>query len=132
MEHDGSLSRNDYYFGDNHSFNSTIFDTVAAHFGPDTISIEQAAAARSDRVKAARAANPDFELSDSGENFSFLETALYLRLFGHGTEGNANTEWVEILFREFPWRTCLFPFFSFLFLFFFFFPFLFSARVSFC
>jgi hypothetical protein len=100
MEHDGSLSRNDIYFGDNHSFNQAIFDTVAAHFGHETISIKQAGVARSERIKAARAANPDFELTDDGENFSRLETALYLRLFGHGTEGHARTEWVEILFRE--------------------------------
>ena len=32
IEHDGSLSRADIYFGDNHSFNATIWDSVAALF----------------------------------------------------------------------------------------------------
>lgn len=101
IEHDGSLSRNDIFFGDNHSFNETIFNTVAAHFGPYTISIKQAATARTSRIAAARAVNPEFEFVADQDQFSQFETALYLRVFGHGVEGNARTDWVNILFRKF-------------------------------
>lgn len=104
LEHDGSLSRDDTNSGDNHSFNATIFRTTAAHFGRDTISISDAAAARSARVAAAKKANPAFNLTDTEEFFSFAETALYMRVFGRGTEGHARTKWVEVMFCE-----CLHP-----------------------
>lgn len=100
IEHDGSLSRNDIYFGDNHSFNRTIFNTVAAFFTKDVISITTAAKARKSRLASARAANPAFNFTAREERFSQFETALYLAVFGNGTEGNAKTKWVEIMFRE--------------------------------
>ncbi|KAM5350049.1 hypothetical protein ACJ41O_006554 [Fusarium nematophilum] len=100
IEHDGSLSRNDIFFGDNHSFNRTIWNTVASHFTQSTISIETAAAARKQRLQAAAAANPAFSLSADGVRFSFIETALYLSVFGSVENGNAVTEWVKVLFEQ--------------------------------
>lgn len=100
IEHDGSLSRGDTFFGDNHSFNEAIFSTVAAHFGPHTISIKQAATARTSRIAAARALNPEFTFGPDQDQFSQFETALYLRVFGRGIEGDARTDWVETLFRK--------------------------------
>lgn len=31
LEHDTSLSRGDVYFGDNHTFNQTVFDQILAY-----------------------------------------------------------------------------------------------------
>ncbi|KAM0269064.1 hypothetical protein ACHAQH_009829, partial [Verticillium albo-atrum] len=98
IEHDGSLSRNDIYFGDNHSFNRTIWDSVASHFTNRTISIQTAAAARKARLQAAAAANPEFNLNADGVQFSFIETALYLSIFGNVNDGNAVTKWVRVMF----------------------------------
>ncbi|KAI4108926.1 MAG: hypothetical protein LQ339_002044 [Xanthoria mediterranea] len=95
-EHDGSLSRNDLYFGDNHSFNQTIWNTVAAHFHHDTISILVAARARQDRVTAAEAINPQFAASDIS---SFGESALYLKAM-RGQNNATKTKYVQIFFRE--------------------------------
>lgn len=100
IEHDGSLSRNDVRFGDNHSFNPRIFNSVAKFFGKDVISITAAAKARKARIAAARAANPAFVFGAGEDQFSQFETALYLAVFGKGTEGNAKTKWVEVMFRE--------------------------------
>jgi len=100
IEHDGSLSRNDIYFGDNHSFNPKIFDTVAAYFTSATISIETAAKARAARISAARKANPTFNFTASQNQFSMFESALYLRTFGSAGKGNANTKFVQVMFRE--------------------------------
>lgn len=100
IEHDGSLSRNDFYLGDNHSFNQTIWNSVASHFNQSTISIETAAAARKARLQAAAAANPHFSLPAAGAQFSFIETALYLSVFGSVQDGNAVTEWVKVLFEQ--------------------------------
>lgn len=100
IEHDGSLSRNDVYFGDNHSFNQTIWETVASHFTEPTISIQTAATARKERLQAAAAANPEFSLSADEAKFSFIETALYLSIFGNTEDGNATTEWVKVMFGK--------------------------------
>lgn len=95
-EFDGSLSRNDLYFGDNHSFNQTIWNTVAAHFHHDTISIPVAARARLDRVTAAEAINPNFTASNVT---SFGTSALYLQVM-RGQYNATKTKYVQIFFRE--------------------------------
>ncbi|KAF4454041.1 chloroperoxidase [Fusarium albosuccineum] len=100
LEHDGSLSRNDIYFGDNHSFNETIWESVVSHFTEETISIETAAAARKERLQVAAAANPEFSLPADLVQISFIESALYLSVFGNIEDGNAVTEWVKILFEQ--------------------------------
>jgi hypothetical protein len=79
---------------------------VAAHFTAKEISIPVAAKARTDRVAAARAANPKFNFTAREDQFSLFESALYLRTFGKGTEGNARTDWVKVMFC----MCCLFPF----------------------
>ena len=100
IEHDGSLSRNDIFFGDNHSFNWAIWKSVSAFFTEATISVSTAAKARAARLKAAAAVNPEFNFTAQDTQNSLFETALYLRVFGNGTQGDARTEWVRILFGK--------------------------------
>jgi hypothetical protein len=100
IEHDGSLSRADIFSGDNHSFNPAIWSSVAAFFTEPTISIATSAAARKARLTAAATVNPAFNLTADGARFSFIESALYQSVFGDPVEGNAVTEWVNVLFRE--------------------------------
>lgn len=100
LEHDASLSRNDFYFGDDHTFNRAIWRRTAAHFTSSTISFATAAAARSDRIAAAAAVNPQFNMTASEHTNSYFESALYMAVFGNLTTGNAVTEWVEILFTQ--------------------------------
>ncbi|KAM7220109.1 Chloroperoxidase [Rhypophila decipiens] len=101
IEHDVSLSRNDIYFGNNLAFNPKIFAPVAKIlFARDKISIETAAKARRARITAAAAANPTLNFTTSEDRFSQFESALYLGVFGTGTEGNAKSRWVEVMFRE--------------------------------
>ena len=84
------------YFGDNHSFNKKIWNTVAAHFRSDTISIPVAARARKHRFAAAKAINPKFTPSIVS---SMGETALYLKAM-RGQDRETKTKYVQILFRE--------------------------------
>lgn len=100
IEHDGSLSRADIYFGDNHSFNSTIWGTVASYFTEDTIDVPTAARARAARLAAAAKENPEFNMTSSGVNFSLIESALYLSVFNNGSSSTAVTEWVKVMFRK--------------------------------
>ena len=102
IEHDGSLSRKDTRFGDNHTFAPEVWATVASHFKQDKISIETAALARKNRLADAAKANPEIELTPDAIRFSFIETSLYLYVFGENTDGNARTDWVRTLFGKFP------------------------------
>ncbi|KAL8787196.1 MAG: hypothetical protein Q9195_007887 [Heterodermia aff. obscurata] len=95
-EHDGSLSRNDLFFGDNHSFNKSIWATVASHFHAPTISIATAAQARKERFAAAQALNPTFT---PNLNASLNETPLYLKAM-QGRDNATKTEYVRIFFEE--------------------------------
>lgn len=102
IEHDASLSRNDVYFGNNFAFNPKIFAPVAKIlFAKDKISIETAAKARRARIIAATAANPAINFTAGEDRFSQFESALYLGVYGKGTEGNAKSKWVEVMFRRF-------------------------------
>ncbi|KAK3387742.1 Chloroperoxidase [Podospora didyma] len=102
IEHDSSLSRNDVFFGDNHRFDEVIYATTAAGLsaGGPVVSIATAARVRRARNRAARAVNPQFEFTPREDTFSQFESALYLAVFGNGTQGDAPMRWVDIMFRE--------------------------------
>lgn len=95
------MTRNDAFFGDNHTFSPEIWASVSAHFGDrEVIPIATAAEARKARVAKAAEENPEFNLTSNHVRFSFIETSLYLYVFGDGLEGNAKTEWVRVLMGE--------------------------------
>ncbi|KAL8888667.1 MAG: hypothetical protein Q9215_003936 [Flavoplaca cf. flavocitrina] len=94
--HAGNLSRNDLFFGDNHSFNEKIWKITAAHFRDDILSLGTAGTARKERYAAAEALNPEFTPSIVS---SLGETALYLKAM-QGQDDETRTEFVQILFRE--------------------------------
>jgi hypothetical protein len=104
LEHDASLSRNDFYFGNDHSFNGMIWGQTASHFTNSTISFANAAAARSTRIAAAAAVNPQFNMTATEHTNSYFESALYIGVFGNLRTGNAVTKWVEILFSKFAYQ----------------------------
>ncbi|KAH7632509.1 Peroxidase, family 2-domain-containing protein [Sordaria sp. MPI-SDFR-AT-0083] len=102
IEHDGSLSRGNVSMGDNHTFSPEIWATVLQVIGDDErISIETAAKMRGFRIAEGPKLNPEgFKMSSEDLRFSAIETALYLRVLGRGTEGGAKTRWVRVMFEE--------------------------------
>lgn len=101
LEHDGSLSRGDTYFGDALSFNQTIWAEVAAWFTSDTIDITTAAKARAARVVTAALVNPIFSIPAAVASNGYFETALYLVTFGQKLVGNAPTSYIKALFGQY-------------------------------
>ncbi|KAF5704098.1 chloroperoxidase [Fusarium mundagurra] len=90
--------------GNNGTFN---LDDLNKHGGQyrsidceDTIPIATAVKARKECLKAAAAVSPEFSLPADLAHFNFIETALYLSVFGDFKDGNAKTEWVKTLFRK--------------------------------
>ena len=100
LEHDGSLSRLDAYFGDNHDFDQGVFDQTKAYFTDETIDLQTATNARLARVLTSNYTNPTFSLSTIGTEFSFGETAAYIGILGDGAQGTVNRSWVEYFFGK--------------------------------
>lgn len=102
IEHDASLSRDDYYFGDNHSFNESVWQSVLDYFeDADIVSLKAAAKARYNRVKTQSEQNPEFTYSAKNMVISYTETAQYLSVFGDPITGRPPVEWVKIFFGEY-------------------------------
>src|ERR1700742_129490 len=88
-------SRGDYYFGDDHTFNQTIFDETRSYWTAPVIDVQIAANARLARVHTSNATNPNFTLTTTGTQFSFGETAAYIIVLGNRTSGTVPRAWVE-------------------------------------
>lgn len=93
-------SRGDYYFGDDHTFNQTIFDETRSYWIVPIIDVEIVAKARLARVHTSMATNPTFSLTKTGTQFSFGETAAYIIALGDRTLGTVRRAWVEYLFSK--------------------------------
>ena len=97
IEHDNSLSRGDYFFGDNHSFNETIYAETSVWFHDPIISLPQAVLALQSRIETSRKTNPHFFFDLDG---STATTASYLSVFGDTLKGEARRDWVNYFFRK--------------------------------
>ncbi|KAI0593322.1 Chloroperoxidase [Biscogniauxia sp. FL1348] len=85
LEHDGSFSRPDFYFGDVLLFNETIFNETRAYWTGDMVNVQMAANSRLARIRTSRETNPTYSLSELGEVFSAGEAAAYLIVLGDNT-----------------------------------------------
>jgi hypothetical protein len=100
LEHDASLSRVDYYFGNPQPFNQAIFDQTRSHWTADIITVTMAANARYARVQTSNKTNPTFGLSELGSAFGYGESAAYIGLLGDKTSGTVAKKIVEYLFEN--------------------------------
>ncbi|KAF2690653.1 Cloroperoxidase [Lentithecium fluviatile CBS 122367] len=101
LEHDASLSRADYYFGqDPYTFNKTVFAETRSYWHGPIIDLEMAAASRLARVRTSNATNPTYTLSPLGSGFSVGETAAYILILGDRVRGTVRKDLVEYLFEN--------------------------------
>jgi len=104
IEVDGSLPRNDIFFGDDLHFDATVFDPVARDLGLDKISrkdkfvtIETAAKATKNRLDLAKRVNPEFNVSVHQHETEYGTTALYLLTLWDEHQKAAPKHWVKAL-----------------------------------
>ncbi|KAJ5325730.1 Chloroperoxidase [Penicillium brevicompactum] len=105
-EFDGSLSRNDIYFGDDLHFDYSIWKIVAQSLnlydtlGPEAqyVTVEMAAKARAVRVKNAKAINPTFNASDLATSGSPGTTGVYLTTLWDDRVGAVPKSWIRAFF----------------------------------
>ncbi|KAJ7753939.1 Cloroperoxidase [Mycena maculata] len=104
VEHDASISRNDYGpdgTGDNVHFNETTFQTLAnANPGFDYYDPTSAGMVQSARLADSVANNPNVTNTQKEFLLRSRESGLYLSIFGNATTGVAPKEFVQIFFRE--------------------------------
>ncbi|KAJ6460577.1 Cloroperoxidase [Mycena sanguinolenta] len=94
IEHDASISRGDVAFGDNLTFNETLFTVLAdANPGVDYYNVTSAGQVMHARLADSVARNPNLILRSG-------ESAFYLGIMGDPLTGVAKKEFVQIFFRE--------------------------------
>lgn len=91
-------SRQDFYFGDDHTFNQSIFDQTRSHWKDTFIDVQSAAKARLARVHTSNAANLIFSLEGAALSLSYGESAAYLLVFGNKSSGTVEKAYIEYLF----------------------------------
>jgi hypothetical protein len=102
IEHDGSLSRQDAYFGNNYSFYQPNWDMVLSYYsGKEYTDIPTASQAKYARVNDSQTRNPTFTYGFREFIFSYGETAIYLQTMSSASSnGVAKVEYVRSLFEE--------------------------------
>ncbi|KAJ7198451.1 Cloroperoxidase [Mycena pura] len=101
IEHDASISRNDFAIGDNLHFNETIFSTLAnANPGVDFYNASSAGQVQHDRLAISLATNPNITNTPKEFLLRTRESGLYLSVMGNPLTGVAPKQFVQIFFRE--------------------------------
>lgn len=127
MEHDASLryvhtgypvagetptnisttSRSDAFFGNNHVFNQSVFETSTAYWTTDILTPEQIANSKLARQVTSRAYNPEYTFSTTTEEFSLGEMAAPFIVFGSLQNPTVEKKLVTYFFGMF--LLCLAP-----------------------
>ncbi|KAL0580996.1 hypothetical protein V5O48_000990 [Marasmius crinis-equi] len=101
IEHDASLSRGDWFFGDNLHFNETIFTTLAnANPGSDVYNTTSAGQVMHARLADSLERNPNITNTDLQLQIRSVESAFYLSVMGDVIRGEAPKKFVQVFFRE--------------------------------
>jgi len=91
IEHDASMSRSDYYFGDNHDLNATLLQgLLAASSDGNVLTEDDLAYWQSKRQNDSAARNPTYTFGFSQGTLASGEAALLLLIFGQSNEGYWN------------------------------------------
>ncbi|KAJ4252486.1 hypothetical protein NW762_011087 [Fusarium torreyae] len=107
IEVDGSLTRNDIYFGDDVHFDAAVFGPVARDLGLNRhdrkstfVTIETAAKATKNRLELAKSVNPEFNASAHQHETEYGTTALYLLTVWDENQKASPKRWVQALLGE--------------------------------
>ncbi|KAH7138898.1 Chloroperoxidase [Dendryphion nanum] len=100
LEHDASLSRTDAFFGNNHIFNQTVFDSARQYWTAETVDAKQLANSKLARQVESRAFNPNYTFTANTEEFSLGEVAAPIIVFGDMSGGTVDRALVEYFFQN--------------------------------
>lgn len=104
IEVDGSLTRNDIYFGDDVHFDASVFAPVAKDLGLDQnrrgdryVTVKAAAKATKNRLTLAKSVNPAFNASAFEQLTEYGNTALFLLTLWDEQKQASPKSWVGAL-----------------------------------
>jgi hypothetical protein len=101
IEHDASLSRQDAYFGNNYSFNSSIWNQTRSFFEKDRqTGLYTAALALANRTADSEERNPQFVYGFREFVQRYGEMSIFIQTMGGYQNGVARLDWVDQLFYE--------------------------------
>ncbi|KAJ7574636.1 Cloroperoxidase [Mycena floridula] len=101
IEHDASVSRADFFTGDNFSFNETLFSAmINVNPGLDYYDPTSAGIVQKQRLSESQATNPTLINTVKEFTIRTRESSLYLSVMGNATTGVAPKKFVNIFFRE--------------------------------
>ncbi|KAF3765124.1 Cloroperoxidase [Cryphonectria parasitica EP155] len=100
LEHDASMSRHDYYFGNNHVFNESIFDLTIQYWTEEILDSNQLAMGKLARQVQSKAFNPTYTFTSTTESFSLGEVSAPVIAFGDLATSTVNRTLVEYFFRN--------------------------------
>ncbi|KAK6953259.1 hypothetical protein Daesc_005560 [Daldinia eschscholtzii] len=101
LEHDGSLSRSDAFFGNNHIFNETIFNETKVYWTGEILDADMLANGKIARQLNSKAFNPNYTFTSSVESFSLGEVSAPIVAFGDLQAATVNRTLVEYFFGKF-------------------------------
>ncbi|USP80413.1 hypothetical protein yc1106_07687 [Curvularia clavata] len=110
LEHDASISRTDAYFGNNHVFNQSVFDTSRKYWTAETLNAQMLANSKVFRQIESCATNPTYRFTNVTEAFSLGEMAAPFIVFGDMSTVTVKKKFVEYFFEnerlptELGWR----------------------------
>lgn len=109
IEADGSLTRNDIFFGDDVHFDASVFAPVAKDLGLDQhhradshVTVETAAKATKNRLELAKSINLAFNASAHQHATEYGTTALYLLTVWDEQKQASPKSWIRALLGEMP------------------------------
>jgi hypothetical protein len=91
-------SRADFYWGDDHTFNETVFDETLSYWTSSIVDIQMTANSRLARINTSNTTNPTFSLNANGNQLSFGEPAAIISALGDRVSGTVPKSFVEYLF----------------------------------
>ena len=101
IEHDASLSREDAYFGNNYSFNSSIWNQTRSFFEKDRqTGLYTAALALANRTADSKETNPQFVYGFREFVQRYGEMSIFIQAMGGYQTGVTRLDWVNQLFVE--------------------------------
>lgn len=100
LEHDASLSRADAYFGNNYSFNESVFAESTSFWSGDVLDANALAMSKVGRQVSSKAHNPTYRWTASVENAGVFEVGGIIIALGDLATSTVERSYVEYFFRE--------------------------------
>ncbi|KAI0537565.1 Chloroperoxidase [Xylaria digitata] len=100
FEHDGSLSRQDAYFGQWSRFNQTVWNWTMQYYTGDVLDVQMVANSRAQRHMRSNLTDPAYSLSEVGYQFSVAENAAILSILGDKVTQTCPKKFADFLFTR--------------------------------